>query len=198
MNALKSTMLKCSIAKFRRALSVVVLMALLPPSMGVSQSVDELGEYDVKAAFLVNFVRFVEWPATSFASPQSALTICIFGEDSFGEAANSLKSKIVSGHPLSVRRVNDVREVAACHILFVGSADSKQLGIIQNTAAAKSILTVGESAAFQKAGGMIRFVLEDNKVRLEINLGETEAALLKVSAKLLSVAKIIHPQSGRN
>ncbi len=153
---------------------------------------DGAGEYDIKAAFLFNFARFAEWPPSEFGSATQPLVIGIVGEDPFdSQTLDTLAHKNVNGRPLEIRHFKDVRGIDACQILFVGSVKDKELAAILDGVKGKSILTVGESAAFLAAGGMIRFRLQDEKIRFEVNLLHVEIGSLKLSAKLLSVAIIV-------
>lgn len=150
-----------------------------------------LREYQIKAAFLYNFVKFVDWPSQTLPDTSDTLTICVLGEDPFGEALDSLKDKPAKGKRLAIRRAASVREVAGCHVLFVGSSEEKQLPQVIESAQQSHILTVGEMDQFAQRGGIINFVVERNKLRFEVSVDGAARAGLKISSQLLSLAKVV-------
>ncbi len=133
------------------------------------------GEYQVKAAFLFNFAKFVEWPDGSFKSPTDGIHICVLGDNPFGTALSDV---------LAGKKVND-RPLVGVRILEV-----KLRAILAATGPA-GILTVGDSDNFALDGGVIGFRVEDGRVRLEINLKAAENAQVQISSKLLSLAQIV-------
>jgi hypothetical protein len=150
-------------------------------------------EYEIKGAFLFNFARFAEWPNSAFSSTTQPLIIGIIGEDPFdSQILDGLAHKTVDGRPLVIRHFKDARDIDVCHLLFVGSVKAKELTAILDSVKGKSILTVGESSGFLTSGGMIRFCFEDQKIRFEVSLSRIKSASVKLSAKLLSVAIIVH------
>jgi YfiR/HmsC-like len=147
-------------------------------------------EYTVKAAFLFHFSQFVEWPASTVPSPNSPLTYCTIGDDPFlGELDEALKGKTVGNHALAVQHLTARDQVDGCQILFIRASEKKRFSEVSAKAERYSILTVGESEHFTRDGGMIGFFLEDNKVRFDINLEATKRAKLKVSSRLLLLAR---------
>ena len=158
---------------------------------GVTQA-QSATEYQVKAAFLFNFAKFVDWPADAFSNPDSPLQICVLGQDPFGhEFELVIADKTVNGHRIEVIHPSGVPQAKACHIIFVTSSEKQQLRDILRGLRGASVLTVGELPGFAKGGGIINFVLDDSRVRFEINLKAAERAHLKLSARLLTVAKLI-------
>jgi hypothetical protein len=149
-------------------------------------------EYQVKAAFLFNFAKFVEWPAQAFKSAGSPIEICVLGPNPFGfSLANAVEGKVVGNRQFVVRDVRDAQQANDCHILFVSAAgwtrSQARLGDIKKCC----VLTVGETGEFIAGGGMINLRLEDARVRVEINPDAAERAGLRISSKLLSLAEII-------
>jgi hypothetical protein len=141
-------------------------------------------EYQVKAAFLFNFARFVEWPADAFPSADSALQICVLGQDPFGrDFEQVIVDKTVNGHRIEIAHPDGVPQARACQILFITAI---LLGL-----KGSNVLTVGDAPGFAILGGVINFVLDDGRVRFEINLKAAELAHLKISARLLTVAKVV-------
>ncbi|MGA9356433.1 MAG: YfiR family protein [Terriglobales bacterium] len=150
------------------------------------------GEYQVKAAFLYNFAKFVEWPAGRFADGSAPLRICVLGQDPFGEDLRNVASdKVVNGHKLLVDQVADVAAARSCHILFVASSKKADMKQILESLRGADVLTVGDTKGFAKLGGMINFVLEDNRVRFEVNKTAAEQTGMKISSKLLSLAVLV-------
>jgi uncharacterized protein DUF4154 len=150
------------------------------------------GEYQVKAAFLYNFAKFVEWPPSSFADASAPLRICVFGQDPFGEELRSItKEKTVNGRKLEVSQAPDLQVAKTCHILFVASSETAQLAQIFERLRGTDVLTVGDTKRFFEQGGMINFVLENSRVQFEVNRRAAEQGGLKISSKLLSVAKLV-------
>ena len=148
-------------------------------------------EYEIKAAFLYNFIKFIDWPAQALPESSDTMTICVLGEDPFGEAIESIKDKPAKGKRLSVRRIQGVKELTACHVLFVGSSEEKRLPQVMQSVQGLSVLTVGEMDEFVRQGGIINFVIEKNKVRFQINVDNASRAGLKLSSQLLSLAKVV-------
>ncbi|MFZ0797083.1 MAG: YfiR family protein [Terriglobales bacterium] len=148
------------------------------------------GEYQIKAAFLYNFAKFVEWPPSGFSDASAPLRICVLGQDPFGQELRDITNdKSINGHKLQVDQVADLQMARTCHILFIASSEKAQLKRILESLRGTDALTVGDTKGFVEQGGMINFVLEDNRVRFEVNLKAAEQARLKVSAKLLNVAR---------
>ncbi len=140
-------------------------------------------EYQVKAAFLLNFVRFVEWPPGTLGT-DAPFNVCIVGGDPFGPAIDQIvEGESVSGHKLTVTRLREGQQ-ASCQVLYMAG------GQAGNTAA-PGVLTVGESDEFIRHGGIIAFVIDNRRVRFDINLKAATSAGLKLSSKLLAVARSI-------
>jgi len=144
-------------------------------------------EYDVKAAFLLNFTKFVEWPPSAFASPDAPLNICIVGDDPFGRTIDQLvEGEFVNQHRIIVERIR-TDQPKACQELFVGNNGVPAAF----TAANPAVLTVGDGGDFIRQGGIIAFVIDNRHVRFAINLKAATNAGLKLSSKLLSVARSV-------
>ena len=146
-------------------------------------------EYEVKAAYLSNFGRFVEWPGSEQQATPGPFNVCVIGVDPFGGALEkALKDETIGGASVLPRRLDKVQDAAGCRILFIStSEDSRLKGILAGLNNA-GILTVGESPDFSRRGGMIQFVLEGNKVRFEVNLAAVQRARLSLSSELTKLA----------
>jgi hypothetical protein len=152
-------------------------------------------EYQLKAVFLFNFAQFVDWPPAAFPDSHSPLVICILGDDRFGGTLDAtVRGEQVNDRPLVVQRYRRLDEVGACHILFVSQSENDRLGQIVNALRGRNILTVSDAPDFALRGGMIQFVTDKNKIRLDINLDAAKAASLTISSKLLRPATIVAPE----
>jgi len=150
-------------------------------------------EYEVKAAFLYNFAKFVDWPPYAFPDSSTPLRICVLGRDPFGGTLSRVvQGKSISGRPIISQTVQSSAEAHPCHILFMGSSDSAFLKQTLAPLHNLPVLTVGESNDFLPLGGMINFVLEQDRVRFEVNLAAAERHRLKLSSKLLAVARVVN------
>jgi hypothetical protein len=152
----------------------------------------QVNEYQVKAFFLYNFARYVEWPSQSFKTANDPIVICILGQNPFGDALEQATTgKSIEGRPFVVREVVSIQPPCNCHILFVISSERKRFRAIAATLKGFGILTVGETPGFTAEGGVINFKLEDGKVRFEINVDAAVQERLHISSKLLSLAQIV-------
>jgi YfiR/HmsC-like len=149
------------------------------------------GEYAVKAAFLYNFAKFVEWPVQAFPSPDAPFSMCVLGPDPFGGALDTaVANERIQGRPLVVRRLDVWDASARCHILFVSSALQTQFAALLGAGTFSRTLTVGDGDAFLQAGGHISFFLEENRVRFAINAESVARSDLQISSKLMRVARV--------
>ena len=152
---------------------------------------DSLSEYQVKAAYLFNFLKFVEWPAEAFADPLAPIVIGIVGDDPFGNALPQVViGKTVQGRDLVIRKYRACENLRASHILFISASEKKRLPQLLASLRGSSVLTVADVDGFLEEGGMIRLFSEDNRVRFAINVDAAMMAKLKVSSKLLSLAHV--------
>ena len=176
-----------------------LLVCLAPRCAGRSSTLPPqgLGEYEVKAAFLLNFAKFVEFPVDAFARPDDPIVISVIGQDPFGPAlGDQVSSKSVNGRSFVIVRQKNGRSVPPCHILFVSQSESRNLPQIIEQLRGRSVLTVGDTDDFARAGGMIRLFLEDDRVKMEINAHAAERAGLKISSKLLALARLVSDRPG--
>ncbi len=154
-------------------------------------------EYQLKAVFLFNFAQFVEWPDAAFEAPESPLHVCVLGEDPFGtELDTVMQGESIQGRPIVVQRHAEVEQARGCHVLFVNSASNEEQHAVLESLKGESVLTVGETDDFASAGGVIRFFMEGNRVRLEVNPDAAEEARLRLSSKLLRSSQILAKRGG--
>jgi hypothetical protein len=149
-------------------------------------------EYRIKAVFLFNFAQFVEWPSRVFKGPTSPVVIGVLGQDPFGSYLDDLvKGEKIGERPVLIRRYQAGEDYTGCHLLFVTSAEAMHIDRIAARLQGRSVLTLGEGAAFCRQGGIVGFVMEHGKVRLRINLRAATSADLTISSKLLTPATIV-------
>jgi hypothetical protein len=178
-----------------RVIKTVVFSLLIVMTIGGRKLCAEPAapsEYQVKAAFLYNFAKFVEWPPPAFVAADSPITIGILGNNPFGEVLEAtIRNKTINGRQLRVKEITSLKDPALknCHILFISQSERKHLEETLEALKGTSILTVSEIEQFTRAGGMVNFVMEGNKVRFDINDGAAARNGLKISSKLLSLTK---------
>jgi hypothetical protein len=149
-------------------------------------------EFQVKAAYLFNFLKFVEWPDDPAADPHGKWVIGFIGETPIGgELTRLAEGKNVLGRDLQVKLFQATDNLRGCNILFISESEKKHLPPILAELRGSSVLTVADMDNFVSAGGMIQFVVEDARVRMSIDVGATSRARLKVSSKLLSLARVV-------
>ncbi|HJQ22981.1 MAG TPA: YfiR family protein [Blastocatellia bacterium] len=172
----------------RRAVSALLAALIIGPSAPAQTA----NEYQVKAAFLFNFVKFIEWPAEAFSDDGAPLVIGVIGQDPFGgHLDQAISGKSVNGRQLLVRRFKWGEDVRACHVLFISASERKHLAQIIASLRGAAVLTVGDMDQFTQQGGGINFVTEASKLRFEINASVAEQARLKISSKLLALARAV-------
>lgn len=146
-------------------------------------------EYQIKAAFLFNFAKFIEWPPAAFPQTNSPIVIGVLGKNVFGtDLESTIRNKTVNGRPFEFKTFDSLTEATNCQILFISPSKKDDFANILKGLQNSSVLTVSETDEFIKAGGMINFVIQDNKVRFQINDDAAKKAGLKISSKLLTLA----------
>jgi len=164
-------------------------------TMAKAQS-QPLSEYEIKAGFLFNFTKFVEWPPEAFADPSVPIVLGIVGDSPVTELlTETAAGKTVNGRAVVVRRFKEGQDLRSCHILFVGSSEEKHVPQILERVKGSRVLTVSETSGFAQSGGMINFFVEGNRVRLEINLNAAARVRLKISARVIAVARLVAGES---
>lgn len=153
-------------------------------------------EFQVKAAFLYNFVQFVEWPPGAFRTPDSPIVIGVLGQDPFGSFLDQLVAgETVNGRRLVVERYRWIGDIDACHLLFVSGSEGKRAAQIAEALKGRSVLTVCDWEELMTHGAMVRFVTERQRVRLRINLDAVRAGGLTISSKLLRSAETVSQET---
>jgi hypothetical protein len=178
----------------KRLLAGVLVASVLCLSEPRAMQRSRPGEYDVKAAFLYNFGKFVRWPANG---NRTDFRICVLGLDPFGATLDSIiAGEKVDGRAVAARRLTASTDLPGCHIVFIGQSEEKRLKDILEVVGKSGALTVSEIPQFTQRGGMIGFILADGRVRFEVNLAPANEAGLMFSSELLRVASSVKRNPG--
>jgi hypothetical protein len=176
-------------------LALSVSLSWAPATLAQAPDSSDSSEYLIKAGFIFNFAKFVEWPSSAFAQPDSPIVIGVLGTDPFGTIIDkTVQDKKIGTRGFVVKRLKwgtDLKELKECKILFVGASEKAHMDELVQIVRGLPILTVGETPGFAEHGGVIRFVLEDNRVRFEVNVVAARQADLTISSRLLTLARII-------
>ncbi|MBL8259819.1 MAG: YfiR family protein [Candidatus Competibacteraceae bacterium] len=175
-----------------RRLAGVGIKLLLGALLASSPSwAGEFDEYAVKAAYLYNFAKFVEWPSEAFDQADAPLLICIAGSNPFGGALDTLAGKLVESHPVTVRHLPAATGLEPCHIVFIGRAEQGRIKALLAKLAQQPALTVSDASDFIRAGGMIGLIEAEQRIRFNISLTAARQANLKLSSQLLKLATAV-------
>jgi YfiR/HmsC-like len=193
--------MQVQLIKKRVRAAIAILPLLLAAMVLNAQNTSGSAEYLIKAGFIYNFANLVQWPASSFAQPDSPIVIVILGEDHFGSTLDrALEGKKVNARPFVIKRAKSVSELQRelgsqkdCQILYVSSSEMPHLSEAIQMLKGIPVLTIGETPGFARGGGIINLVLEDNKVRFEVNVQAAKEADLNISSRLLALARIVQP-----
>jgi hypothetical protein len=171
--------------------TALALACMLVRAQGVWAQGSKPTDYDVKAVYLYNFGRFVEWPA-SITPKSDSFTVCVLGHDPFGPALDAtLAGETIGGKSVAAKRISNPQEAGSCQIVFLSSSEDSRLNKIVEALDKEVVLTVSDMPQFAQRGGMIQFVLEGKKVRFEVNLTAVQRAGLTLSSELLKVATTV-------
>ncbi|HMK49960.1 MAG TPA: YfiR family protein [Thermodesulfovibrionales bacterium] len=166
-------------------LGFMLLTSARPQPASAGQSIP--GEYDVKAVFLYNILKFVDWPDKTGRT----LDLCILGEDPFGHAFDFIQNKTIGNKKVVVKHVRTQRQIGDCQALFISSSEKEDIEHILRTAGRFNILTAGDTEGFSQKGVILNFYLEEDKLRFEINVVSLRRSGLSISSKVLHLARII-------
>ncbi len=180
--------------KIKNYILVIIVMALVMASAlqaGAESAISR--EHQIKAAFIYNFIKFIDWPEEKLAKSDGVITIGIVGNDPFDGAFEPIIKKKIKNKKLVIKRFSDSdqdkKALKECHLLYICPMERENLNKITEAVKDSCVLTVGETADFSEAGGIITFVMEDKKVRFEINHAAAKKAGLEVRSQLLRLAK---------
>jgi len=175
--------------------TIGIVLVWLITAYGFAQG-NKPTDYQVKAAYLYNFGRFVEWPPSSVKS--DSFVVCVLGRDPFGSTLdNALAGESISGRHLVAKRISNPQESNGCQIVFLSSAEGENLKQLFESLDKEAVLTVSDIPQFSKRGGMIQFVMDGQRVRFEVNLAATQHAGLVLSSELLKVASAVRKDGDR-
>ncbi len=147
-------------------------------------------EYAQKSSFLLNLARLVEWPNED-QLPEHALNFCFMGDDSFGDTLNNIRDKTVRGHQIAIKKHIQFTELDSCHLVFIDASEHDNLETILDFTAERPILTVGDVSDFAIKGGLVNLINYQERILLEINLDAAQRTQLRISSRLLSLARLI-------
>jgi hypothetical protein len=177
------------IRPFRMAVAAIVLAVVLP---GGRAAAETPGEQAIKAAFLYNFTKFIDWPESAFADPEGPFTVCVFADAGFYEHVTAImEGEQVRGRPVVVVRGTVPKGLATCHMAYFGRPEADAVARWMGELRDLPVLTVGEGQRFVQMGGHIAFHLEHDRVRFSVNRTRADAAQLHISSKLLRVARTV-------
>jgi hypothetical protein len=180
-------------AILRRLVVALVLCSSVLKAPAARVLANELSEYQLKAAFLANFAKFVEWPTHSFPDGAAPVFVGVVGDDPFGrDIDDTVKGRTLQGHPMAVKRVDWRDDLTRFHILYVSASEKRRLADILRQVESASVLTVSDIDGFCGAGGIIGFVTANERIRFEVNVDVGQRRGLKISSKLLSLAMNVH------
>ncbi|HLX70991.1 MAG TPA: YfiR family protein [Verrucomicrobiae bacterium] len=168
---------------------MALFAALACPALRAESPVQR--EYEIKAAYLYNFINYIDWPENAFPAPGGTITIGVVGENSFGAALDVLNGKQVKGRTLALKQITDPKDFDQCQILFISSSEKARLPELLGKLKDSRVLTVSEIDGFAEQGGIINFISEHNKVRFEINPDAARRLGLNISSELLKLAKLV-------
>ncbi|MGB9498632.1 MAG: YfiR family protein [Dissulfuribacterales bacterium] len=148
-------------------------------------------EYQIKGAMILNFIKFVEWPHQENEQNRDIIIVGIFGQDNFGNMLANIEGRFISSKQIKIKRLNSLNGISECQVLFISASESFRTYQILQEINGYPVLTIGEDKDFTRLGGIIRFYSEENHIRFEINHTAAIKSDLKISAKLLEIARVI-------
>jgi hypothetical protein len=174
-----------SVRNFGLLCFALVVSAVPQPARAQSAA----DEYQVKAAFLFHFAQFLSWPSSAFNAGDPSLSLCIFDDEPRRqELQSTIEGKSMGARVFHVRTISQPQEIQSCNILFLSRDEARRQSAILKSLRGMPVLTVGETSNFLTDGGMIRFHIEEGKVRFDINLAAAESSHLQISSRLLLLA----------
>ena len=175
----------------RKGVGIVGLWLIIGIGPAARLPAQALDEYSVKAALVLNFARFTEWPSEVFAAPTDTVDVCVIGDEVVEAAFTSIDDESVGERRVRLMRLDTLRNLDNCQVLFVGGTDRSELPRIFTATEGRPVLTIGEMAGFAEAGGLVSFDTVRGKIRFSVNLEATRRAGLRLSSRLLKLAVIV-------
>lgn len=167
-------------------ISIIFSLALAYTETGQAQG--KPSEYQVKAAYLYNFAKFIRWPDTTFSNPDSPLVIGVLGQNPFADKLLPLRSRTVRNRPIEIKTLISLKQAQTCHMIYISTQEPTELKTILNTLKAHPLITVGDGKRFASHGGVIQFITIRGRLRFMINLDAAKANQVQIDAQLLSLA----------
>jgi YfiR/HmsC-like len=196
LSTIKQNILKEATVEFSpsRRFNRLLLIIIIFLNIGSYAQTEQVSEYQLKAAYLFNFLKFVQWPDSVFQNNSSPIIIGILGQDPFGSTLDKIiHNEKIDNHPIIIKRYTSLDQLDYCHALFVSSSEQGNVQKVLKDIGNSSILTVSDIDDFGTNGGDIGFYIENNKLRFTINIKSLKQADIKISSRLLRLAKIINP-----
>jgi hypothetical protein len=173
------------------------LFIVITKPLYINAETSKFDEYEVKSAFIYNFIKFIEWPDESTKKQSVPINLYVIGHNPFGEALSYMQGKQIRGRSININKTNTLKGLTNCHILFISSSEKGHLHEILKSTKGTNILTIADTEGFAEKGIMINFYTEEERVRFEINLDAARRANLTISSRLLSLSKIVRDKYGR-
>jgi len=178
------------VLKLLRAFMGLFACLSLLATVCFAEAMSKPAEYEVKAAFIYNFAKFVKWPDNTFKSSEEAIVLCILGDNPFGTALESFINKPLKERKLTVRSCRNLGDTEDCHMLYVSRSESNHLPKVLSRLKSLPIVTIGDMNDFSRRGGMINLIKINKKIRFEINPDTARRSNIKISSQLLKLARI--------
>ncbi|MBU1775570.1 MAG: YfiR family protein [Gammaproteobacteria bacterium] len=172
----------------------VILLGMVLATTCANARADQPGEYEVKAAFIHNIAKFIAWPATTRTT--GSLGLCVLGQNPFDRSLDTLQGQAIGDKVWEISSVNLQSNLHKCNVLFISASESGNLGEVLIKTKGDAVLTIGDTSGYAERGVIVNFYLERDKVRFEINNDAAERAGLKISSKLLKLARIVPDPGG--
>lgn len=170
---------------------LMALFAALVCSTGLCAESATQREYEIKAAYLYNFINYIDWPENAFPAPGGTITVGVVGQSPFAPALEVLNGKQIKGRTVALKQITDTKDLDQCQIVFINSSEKARLPELLAKLKDLRVLTVSEIDGFAEQGGIINFISEHNKVRFEINPDAAHRLGLNISSELLKLAKLV-------
>ena len=178
---------------FRKTCSILLAIGMITSVVHGSAGAQSKRELKLKAAFLFNIAKFVDWPAKVFRWDGAPFNLCIFGEDPFGSLIDdAFEGRSIKGRPIQIQRPGNLQSSKGCHLFFISTSEASEVSGMLDTLHSNNALTVSEINGFAGSGGIIGFYQEENNLKIEINQKMAEQAGLKVSSKLLRIGRLVN------
>jgi len=198
MEVIKTMRRAATCSRPRAGLAAVILICIVLAPGAIATAHAQVQEYALKAAFLLKFGLYVEWPSTAFSSPTSPFNLCIAGQNPFGDSLDkAVADERINGHNVVIRQLKTVGRDSGCHILYIGDSDAQHVAQILATVHGSSVLTVSDARGYGSDSGIIDFVIVNDRVRFYIDDESAAQNGLVISSKLLSLALNVKRRSSK-